>query len=114
MRRALILLFTLLLPLQFAWGAVTSYCGHETGSARNHFGHHEHVHKADPAKKTHSAGGQDNDCGTCHATALPALTSATSPVLLVSLTQGLFLTADSRPVPAPDHKPERPKWARLA
>jgi len=33
-----------LLPLQFSWAAVASYCGHETQAGAEHFGHHDDPH----------------------------------------------------------------------
>jgi hypothetical protein len=76
MRRVLILLLALLLPLQFTWAATAVYCGHEGSVAApgaavaepasigatgivlasiakdpaHHFGHHEHEHHAEPKK----------------------------------------------------------------
>jgi hypothetical protein len=115
MRRLLVLLVTFILPLQLAWGAVTSYCQHETGPASHHFGHHEHVHKADPAKASADGGsGQDNDCGTCHAAAATALTGKTIDMPLLALRQAQTPVASGHaPSPAPQ-APERPRWARLA
>jgi hypothetical protein len=117
MRRVLVLLVTFLLPLQFAWGALAGYCQHESGAASRHFGHHEHVHKAPHshgADQHGAAWDQDNDCGTCHAAGMAALTGTpeATPIFL----------ADSAPVQAlrprapspPRAEPERPKWAGLA
>jgi hypothetical protein len=41
MRRYLIIFLLLLLPFQFSWAAVASYCQHETESSTQHIGHHE-------------------------------------------------------------------------
>lgn len=81
MRRVLILVLAWVLPLQFAWAGVATYCQHETGLAATHFGHHEHQHhggaNADVSKlgKTQIPGG-DADCQMCQfgaAQSIPAV-----------------------------------------
>jgi hypothetical protein len=42
-RRFLAIVLLALLPLQFSWAALASYCEHETQGA-GHFGHHAHAH----------------------------------------------------------------------
>ncbi|GAB3657489.1 cation efflux protein, CzcI family [Ramlibacter alkalitolerans] len=115
MRRFVLLLVTLLLPLQFAWGAVTAYCQHEEGPASAHFGHHEHVHNAQTVKKADSGKwAQDNDCGICHAAALAALTGAV-PSAAPAFLHAAPIAAMAHPAAAPEQEPpERPQWARLA
>lgn len=71
MRRLVLICVMLLLPVQWTWAAAASYCGHETGIASKHFGHHDHLHKAsssDASKggKSTSPAGLDLDCGYCH------------------------------------------------
>ena len=116
MRRLVLLLVVLILPLQLAWGAAAGYCQHEAGPDSQHFGHHEHVHKADPGKASGTADwGQDNDCGTCHAAGATALTSSAAPLhLSVVFSRAPILEAFRRPPAPPPHAPERPQWARLA
>lgn len=70
MRKLLVILMMLLLPLQSAWAVAASICGHETGKA-THFGHHEHEHQgADAGHGGDEAdvqpGGTHADCGVCH------------------------------------------------
>ncbi|MFL9879536.1 hypothetical protein PQR63_14150 [Herbaspirillum rhizosphaerae] len=68
MRRYLIIFLLLLLPLQFSWAAVASYCQHETESSTQHIGHHA----ADAGSKQDQTPGKklsesdDADCGFCH------------------------------------------------
>lgn len=76
----------LLLPVQWTWAAAASYCGHETGLAAKHFGHHDHQHKAsgEVSKDSKpSPAGLDTDCGYCHLNGLqwiaPVETLAVSP-----------------------------------
>ena len=77
MRRLLAIVLLVLLPLQFSWAAVASYCKHETQADAEHFGHHEHQHHgnttvdADPAvdpqaEGDKTLGAMDVDCGHCH------------------------------------------------
>lgn len=70
MRRWLLILFVAMLPLQFSWAAVASYCTHEEPPAKQqHFGHHEHEH--DDASDGGSTSDKsalevDEDCAYCH------------------------------------------------
>ncbi len=130
MRRFLAIFLLALLPLQFSWAAVASYCAHETQANAAHFGHHEHAHEhqpdagpgldlaADPMPDTDSQGNKapgaiDLDCGQCHgncgvmltlAPGLPAMLSSVPPSATLDETGGAH--APSRP--------ERPQWLPLA
>ncbi|MBC7994850.1 MAG: hypothetical protein H7Z15_16585, partial [Rhizobacter sp.] len=76
MRRLLVIVLLALLPLQFSWAAVASYCGHETEIGAGHVGHHEHEHHGDvsgvaadasqDADADKAPGAMDLDCGHCH------------------------------------------------
>lgn len=120
MRRIFAILLMALLPVQFTWAAVTSYCGHESGAASQHFGHHEHQHNADAVAKkvdgssaSKTLGSDDLDCAHCHGscagmTCPPA--SLTSPTLAsqpAALAQSVVRSMVHSP-------PERPQWALLA
>lgn len=120
MRRWFAILMLVLLPFQFTWAAVASYCGHERGVAAQHFGHHEHQHHADSGAAQadgdgsgKTLGGNDFDCANCHGscsgivsplTGLMSLDVATQPAMLAA---GLVRTLVHSP-------PERPQWAPLA
>ncbi len=120
MRRWLAIFLLVLLPFQFSWAAVAAYCGHESGTQAQHFGHHEHQH-ADHAKGVKHAdpsgkGGSsvlDFDCGHCHSTccSLPAMIGApVSPLLAaepLAPVHGPVRTLAQNP-------PERPQWLRFA
>lgn len=78
MRRFVLVVLLLILPIQWSWAAVASVCRHETGSAAQHLGHHQHQHKAaggsadTSGAKTDGAGPSfDADCAGCqgHASA---------------------------------------------
>ncbi len=128
-RRFLVIVLLALLPLQFSWAAVASYCGHETPAQAAHFGHHDHQHAvAHPADLTNqadphdtadappgddTAGVLDLDCGHCHGhcgvvfTGLPVLPA----VLPATLPQASLKEAGAACAPA---RPERPQWRPLA
>lgn len=79
MRRWLVTLLVLLLPIQFTWVVAAPYCKHETSVQVPHFGHHSHQHKdadaasPEPSKANGKADGGsqeavDYDCELCHLT----------------------------------------------
>lgn len=83
MRRLLIVLIVLMLPLQWSTAAVAAYCGHEVeASAQKHLGHHEHEHHneassgAQSESDTTDQAAFDADCPTCHFLATPAIFSS--------------------------------------
>jgi hypothetical protein len=127
-RRLFTLLLLAMLPLQFSWSAVASYCGHETQAGVAHFGHHDHLHHdggshgaeldADPATGSDvnpdagdgtAPGALDLDCGHCHGTCsmmsnlpskLPGAPSTAPPSATLDEAGGAH---------APT-RPERPQW----
>jgi hypothetical protein len=73
MKRALLILLMLLLPLQFSFAAASAYCADETVKNAEHFGHHEHngaelMKKAEVHSDTNSIekSAGDSDCHFCH------------------------------------------------
>lgn len=74
MRRWLLILLLVLLPLQSVWAEAAAYCKHEglpASAATSHWGHHEHQHgdtaqSSDKDQATPLAG-VDVDCNVCHA-----------------------------------------------
>lgn len=80
MRRYVLILMMLVLPLQWSWSVAASICAHEAAGAQAHVGHHEHVHApsepnvdspdADTAPAYHA------DCGTCHGQGSLAMAAA--------------------------------------
>ncbi|TAK85306.1 MAG: hypothetical protein EPO01_13610 [Aquabacterium sp.] len=76
MRRWLVTLLVLLLPIQFTWVVAAPYCKHETAVRVAHFGHHSHEHKdtfgTESSKAAKTDGGSqdavDYDCELCHLT----------------------------------------------
>jgi len=117
MARKFIILLMTFVALQFTWTAVSAYCGHETGRAAQHFGHHQHAESADELATT----AKDNsssltkkltphaDCASCsHANvALAGLEPAVSHPLANKCTPCLPVPALASAYTAP---PERPQW----
>jgi hypothetical protein len=113
MRRFLLLVIAVLLPLQLAWGAVSGYCQHESGTASKHFAHHEHVHKAEAKKAVDLKVAPDNDCSTCHGIGVTALVGPQAALPVLGLgTQSRAATTRAPPSLPPEF-PERPQWPRL-
>jgi hypothetical protein len=121
--RFLAIVLLAMLPLQFSWAAVASYCQHETRGA-GHFGHHEHEHHADagpnaePVADTDTQGDKapgamDLDCGHCHGycSVMLTLTSGVPGALSTAHPSATHDEAGGAHAPT---RPERPQWLRLA
>ena len=116
MRRFLILVMLCLLPLQVSWAAVSDYCGHEQGKAAQHFGHHDHDHKAVSEKSNSGKQPGKLDCGHDHCHLSGFLGLLTELVVHASVPPTLpALRGDERIYSslAPDRL-ERPNWYSLA
>ena len=127
-RRILALVLLALLPLQFSWAAVASYCGHEKQAGATHFGHHEHQHRADVGTDVEQAadmdvtadatgdkapGAMDLDCGHCHGycSVMLTLTSGVPGALSTAPPSTTLDEAGGAHAPT---RPERPQWLPLA
>jgi hypothetical protein len=77
-KKLILILLLLLVPLQFAWSAAGAYCQHEETTSL-HFGHHAHSHQG----KHDGTDGKTKitkvhlDCSSCHASASAILDMAT-------------------------------------
>ncbi|GCL65626.1 hypothetical protein [Pseudaquabacterium pictum] len=132
MRRILAIVLLALLPLQFSWAAVASYCGHETQAGAEHFGHHDHQHHADASNGAgldadptttsdvnpdagdgKAPGAMDLDCGHCHGTCsmMLNLPSALPGALSTGHRSASLDEASGAHAPT---RPERPQWLPLA
>ena len=111
MKRWLLVLLTVLLPLQLAWANVADYCGdaHQVSSA-----HGSHQHAAlDPADDDVGDAGTEFDCGHCHGhSAAILLRLELSRLPQHSLES--FAMAPVRTTRPPSPRPERPQWQPLA
>lgn len=119
-RRFLAIVLLALLPLQFSWAAVASYCEHEATVDAEHLGHHEHPHHGDTAPDADSdhaadttAGTIDVDCGHCHGhcTGLLTLSDGWPGGLSTAAPRASADEAGGAHAPA---RPERPQWVPLA
>jgi hypothetical protein len=117
MKRYLAIFLLVLLPLQFSWAAIASYCQHETVETVEHPGHHSHVNASDDHQETHKnssqSAGMDHDCATCHMGCTAALTSDMSPTT-VATSNNHPLHLQAFPSTLSSERPERPKWPVLA
>lgn len=111
MRRLLLIVLMLWLPLQSSWAAAAGLCRHEQGAAAQHFGHHEHRHHAAPGTAgidtqagASSALMLDDDCALCHLGCAVSLPSA-AHLVLVATPAGL---APAQAVPLHSHIPSVP------
>jgi hypothetical protein len=123
MRRFLAVILLAMLPLQFSWAAVATYCAHES-RGDGHFGHHEHRHHADAgsdagldaeadAAGDKAPGALDLDCGQCHGqcSVMPTLSATVPGALATEPSRAFTDKAGGAPVPT---RPERPQWLRFA
>ena len=120
MRRWLAILLLALLPFQFSWAAMATYCGHESGQAAQHLGHHEHQHAAQVSDghdgeslDQGATGGLHFDCSHCHGACVnvPPVAVYMAPIILAShaaaAVEDVMRTLAQSP-------PERPQWLLLA
>jgi hypothetical protein len=111
MRRCLAILLLALLPFQFSWAAVATYCAHEAPAAVAHVGHHEHQHQGAVADK--AAGAADLDCSHCHGgCAAPPMATEGAAGAAGAALPALAVDGMARTLaPTP---PDRPQWRALA
>lgn len=116
MARKFLFFMLTIVALQFSWMAISVYCGHESGRAAQHFGHHQHTGHADESdvagEKSPSLAKKlapHTDCSSCsHAPLAPAtLDSALAHASLAGQQQAMPLTDPSSAYTPP---PERPQW----
>ncbi len=133
MRRFLILLFAIVLPLQFAWAGAAAYCNHEstqpgsgtaTAASSWHFGHHSHAHRDHLSQHGNESNAHkdgkgnlklpDLDCAVCHFAStqlvLPDLAASASSHGVAISYHALAATCLS----APGATPDRPQWPLAA
>ena len=116
MTRKFLSFMLMIVALQFSWIAVSSYCGHESGRAAQHFGHHQHSGHADagqPAKEKSPSLAKKltphTDCSSCsHAPLAPA--SPDTALAHATWTLPLHAQRLSAPSSAWAPPPERPQW----
>jgi len=127
-RRFLAILLLAMLPLQFSWAAVATYCGHETQAGAEHFGHHEHEHHHGVGGDAEAAAdleatadvqgdnapsAMDLDCGHCHGYCSVMLTPTSGVPGKLSTAFPSAAIDEAGGAHAPT-RPERPQWLPLA
>ncbi len=106
-------MLALAFALQMSAAVASAYCMHETGTASEHFGHHQHEHQSaegdEDGPKQAKKAGSDPDCASCsHGSSVtPSWSSSAGQRLLPSHVQVAQLP--SRPTPYLG-LPERPNW----
>lgn len=122
MRSWVLGLLLVLLPLQFVWASVASYCQHEADVVVDHIGHHEHQHVAsdsndtqdsEPATSETGLGAVDNDCGYCHLSCAQPLTASVASWSDFTVHK-LVSNASVRYATREPEGLERPNWLGLA
>lgn len=83
MKKIVLILLLLALPLQMSWAAAGAYCRHEQGEQARHLGHHGHQHKDGAGQSHGNKDGKDSgkahgDCGYCHGIGAQALFPASA------------------------------------
>ena len=86
MKRYVLIFLLMLLPFQFSWAAVASYCQHESNPAAQHVGHHAAADSkqqkqdqlADQSDDSKLNTGSDADCSFCHFSCSKPMNSYTS------------------------------------
>lgn len=110
-KKLLIILMLMVLPLQFSWAAAAAYCQHEINPATTHYGHHEHKHPASVEKSNdkEKSAQVHTDCGYCHAVSPASFLDQSLPlvILLVSLHLELHPLSFSSHIPDSPRRPDR-------
>ena len=102
-RRVLLVVLMLMLPLQWSWSVAAGICDHEVDGA--HFGHHEHKKCAadlapDPVMADDETPDQQHpDCQECHGAGVACLSTLSKPD--TSLPRASFESTYRYAVPEP-------------
>jgi cytochrome c5 len=119
MRRLIAVFMLALLPFQFSWSAVATYCMHERATAQTqHVGHREHKHEAksviDQADKNGQSADQfDVDCWVCHGAGIGALNFSYAKQG-ASHDSSVGAQPNERLAAVTPTPPDRPQWSVLA
>lgn len=122
MRRLVLVLLIVLMPLQAVWAAAANACGHEPTIGKTHFGHHEHAQTAAVQASDHAVSDDvadadwscGADCSTCHGHGWSAALLH-SPLAVTQSGPDFLFSGYQRFVPQRDpESPLRPPLASLA
>jgi hypothetical protein len=110
MKRLLVFLLLLALPLQYAWAVAGAYCTHEQSFATSHFGHHPHQHQTQGDEDPTGSGLKiHTDCASCHVgtcAMVDEVTGLAAHAVMAAVPSSTTVIPSS----APPVEPERPKW----
>lgn len=118
MKKFLLIVLLLVLPLQYSWAAAAVYCQHERGAAP-HLGHHAHQHQAQDGQAQDDDGGGGAskafhaDCESCHLFSHAALVPD-MPAPLASMAQSHRATPARHYASHIPDSPKRPDWPLVA
>ncbi|MDP3672662.1 MAG: hypothetical protein WA191_12795 [Telluria sp.] len=117
MVKRFVYMLALAFVLQMSAGIASAYCVHESGKASQHFGHHQHEHKAadgdDDGSSTIKKFGADPDCASCTHGSLVMLSWSSDVQSLVLSSHHQLAQVTGWPTPYLG-LPERPNWIRAA
>lgn len=107
-------LLLLIAPLQFSWGAISSYCKHVSSASAKHFGHQAHQHDASmsadiAADDSTTANSVDPDCAGCHVNCTLVIHSI-SHIAAIAFAGVAPSDHKARAASRADPPPERPQW----
>ena len=118
MRRWLSILLLVLMPFQFSWAAVGTYCEHESGTRSQHFGHHDHEHRqhaAESGEESKPKAGGVLDVADCHFHCQYMADMPAAVVMPMTLGGSNLTDWAAGDVHAPVlARPERPQWVNHA
>lgn len=117
MKRYVLIFLLMLLPFQFSWATVASYCQHESDPVAQHLGHHA---AADSKQDQDGSGdsklnaSSDADCSFCHFSCSKPMNSHTA--WTPPAPEKNRFTASLSPLYLSHigESPEEPDWMRAA
>lgn len=111
MHRLVALFVLILLPMQWTYAAVGSYCRHEATAESSHVGHHEHKHEqgnfAEDNDKDDRDSFDDQDCPTCHCSFAYGVNVGEAASLPAKVSAPILFRSQAIPDRSPDN-PYRP------
>lgn len=114
MRRWLSIFLLILLPHQFSWAAVVTYCEHESGTQAMHFGHHQHKHTQPAGESSEVTKGKSSGTlggAECHSHSQCSADLPVVPVMQMLVCTQPFTEWEVAVNVAPVlDRPERPQW----
>ena len=122
MKRYVLIFLLMLLPFQFSWAAVASYCQHESNPAAQHVGHHASADSkqekqdqlADQSDDSKLNTGSDADCSFCHFSCSKPMNSHTAWTPPVQEKNSFTLSLAPLYLSHIGESPDEPDWMLAA